>query len=110
MDGVTAPNDMAFMASAAFRVMTKDAVLALARIVLTIAEGGDCVRDAEFISFGVHVRSIVPTMRELENLGTITALRRRDLKGYMIGMSQGWRDITTIEQARAIARAARGSR
>jgi hypothetical protein len=129
IDGQFAPRLIEMLRSPAMAVLTLSARRMLERIEIELAGHGGTdngrlpVTFDDFVAFGIHRKSVAPAMRELEALGFIEITERgragnsewrrpnlfrltfRDLN--RAAPTHEWRRIKTIEQAKAVAQAAR---
>jgi hypothetical protein len=94
------------LASPAFIALTKSAHLVLARIMIARASGHHHIRHWEFQQYGVPRDSVTHAIAELEGLGIIR-VQRHTAKANSFGISDKWREIATIGDARRIRDAAR---
>jgi hypothetical protein len=119
-------------ASPAFRVLSRAAHLALARIELELrhhagnGNGKLIVTTLQFVEYGIERRAIPPALRELEALGIVVITQRgrggnaehrqpnRFLLNYMCGavdaheqITNDWKGFKTMEEAENVAAAAR---
>jgi hypothetical protein len=90
-----------FLRSPSFRVLTRAALLALGKIVAERVAGRFAITHCDFQSFGLNRGSIVHAVVELEALGII-AVKRTSAHANSFDMSQKWRNIVTLEQAKRI--------
>ena len=119
---------IAMLQSPAYRVLSLSAHRLLARIEIELAKhGGDDngklpATYEQFVEYGIHRHSIAPAIRECEALGFLEAEHGQAgnreyrwpsmyrLTYHSVGRARPtdeWRRISTIEEAKAIVRAAR---
>ena len=101
-----APLSLKLLRSPAFRCLTKSAHLALARIVIELANGRNAVTHRQFVCYGIARDSITAAVAELEALGIIV-VERHNAHANAFDISQKWCGIATIAQAKAVRDRAR---
>ena len=134
IDGQFSPRLVEMLDSSAYRVLSLSAHRVISRIEIEHAEHGGCdngnlpVTKQDFIDYGIHHDAVAPAIREAEALGFIRMKRgrggnadHRQPNKFFLTFAQGrdsraypptheWRKIKTIEEAQAIADAARAKK
>jgi Mn-dependent DtxR family transcriptional regulator len=102
-----APLPIALLRSPAYRVLTKSAHLALALIAIELANGRDAVTHESFQRYGIPRDSVTHALAEIEALGLVTVQRRGGRNANAFARAERYRNIHSIQQARAIRDRAR---
>jgi hypothetical protein len=94
------------MQSPSYRVLTRSGFMALSRIEIALAAGRHHVRHVDFQKYGIARDSISHAVAEITGLGLVR-VKRRGARANSFEMSDKWRGIGTIAEARKIRDASR---
>ena len=134
VQGQWCPRPLELLESSAYRILSRAAHMVLSRIEVEMRHHGGRdngklpVKFDNFVEYGLHRHAIAPAIRELEAVGIIRVPKRgragngeyrspneffltyvsgRDAKGLP---PHDWKVVKTMEEAEALARAARAAK